>query len=113
MEELERLGVEPSPSMLASFDPASGVVVIRSLITLAVVHSLALDDPPLAVAAPPPKRGRPPRAKAAKSKDAAASDDGAQSQQQPSQLSQQQQQRVVLPAMSKVSLSTTVRELAD
>ena len=44
--------------MLASFDPASNVVVIRSLITLSVVHSLTCDAsaadnnaPPLA---PPP-----------------------------------------------------------
>jgi hypothetical protein len=114
IEELERLGVEPSASMLASFDPASNVVVIRSLITLSVVHSLTCDAsaadnnaPPLAPP-PPAKRGR--RPAAAK---ASAASSGKQKEVDDNVAGEQLQQRVVLPAMAKVSLSTTVRLTSD
>jgi hypothetical protein len=105
IEELERLGIEPSPSVFASFDVDGDAIVFRSLMTFTILHTLACAKStttttttntvttattPASSAVVKRRTGRTPSGSAG----GVGGEHG--------------DQRVVLPAMAKVSLSSTV-----
>lgn len=99
IEELERLGIEPAASLIASFDVKSDTIVFRSLLTFTVLHTVTCADSAAStVSTPAASTGAaaaaPAKRRAGRTPAGAGAADG--------------DQRVVLPAMAKVSLSTTV-----